>query len=248
MRFFLLLFVSLLPVACNTYQPPPNINTPIPVLARPGGSTLPLQATAARMEYLENANIKVGLDMARGGAMTFLSYRGRPNMINVFDDGRYLQVSLWGGPIPYIPPGAELYPSEDAKAWGWLVVTAGDSFGNLTGVTETRKTANEIYVKSSPIVFTLRKYPANCTFEYWVTLEATAVKVRFKATLNRTETAQYEARGHEAPAVYATGNFTQFTTYYGTKPYANEPLLQKDRKSTRLNASHLDLSRMPSSA
>ena len=62
------------------------------------------------------------------------------------------------------------------------------------------------------------------------------------------------AMGLGIAQVYAQAGFTvlatdaQLTTREKAKPRLSEALAERDRKSTRLNSSHLRLSRMPSSA
>lgn len=54
----------------------------------------------ARMSYLENGVLKLGVDLNRGGAIVFLSRDGGANLINNFDFGRQVQLSFFSGPAP----------------------------------------------------------------------------------------------------------------------------------------------------
>ena len=58
--------------------------------------------------YLENNEIKVGVNLDLGGSITYLSPRSKDeNLINNFDRGRQVQMSFYGGPVPYIPDGQQ---------------------------------------------------------------------------------------------------------------------------------------------
>lgn len=58
---------------------------------------LPSEAT---MSWLENTEIKVGVDLNRGGAIVYLAGQDGINLINNFDLGRQVQLSYFSGPVP----------------------------------------------------------------------------------------------------------------------------------------------------
>ena len=58
-------------------------------------------AVEPRMSYLENEEIKVGVDLNLGGAITWLSAKNGENRVNNFDFGRQIQLSYFSGPVPF---------------------------------------------------------------------------------------------------------------------------------------------------
>ncbi|MGD9749345.1 MAG: hypothetical protein AB7V57_23595, partial [Verrucomicrobiales bacterium] len=82
----------------------------------------------AKMSFLENGQIKVGVDLTHGGAVVFLAKPGGRNLINNFDLGRQVQLSFFSGPVPFRAEG-----QEPAKHWshlGWNPIQSGDDFKN----------------------------------------------------------------------------------------------------------------------
>ena len=54
------------------------------------------------MTFLDNGEVRVGMDLALGGAVTFISSRDHPgNIINSADLGRQIQMSHYSGPWPF---------------------------------------------------------------------------------------------------------------------------------------------------
>ncbi len=180
------------------------------------GFVAPLRAD--NMKYLENAHIRVGVDLDKGGAIAYLSVKGGENLINVHDKGRYVQASYYSGPTPFGKP----HP--DWKNWVWNPIGAGDVYGNMAKVIESSVKENELYVKTIPMQWALNNVPGDCTFETWITLEKSVVKVRNRLNNARTDHADYGARDQELPAVYTIGKLHRLITYDGKEPFTSQPV------------------------
>ncbi|MGH7981471.1 MAG: hypothetical protein ACREE6_18995, partial [Limisphaerales bacterium] len=81
---------------------------------------------APRMRFIQDDDIRLGVDLNLGGAITYLAPMTNLslNLINRCDWGREIQLSYYSGPVPYQPPGTTL-----AKNWkwlGWNPIQAGD--------------------------------------------------------------------------------------------------------------------------
>src|SRR5579871_5909255 len=62
--------------------------------------------TEAQMSYLDNGNLRIGIDLRIGGAITYVSKSGSTeNLINSADWGRQIQMSHYSGPVPFKPNG-----------------------------------------------------------------------------------------------------------------------------------------------
>ena len=70
----------------------------------------PSEAHVPRMSYIENGDLRLGIDLNLGGAITYLApaTNRELNLINSHDWGRQVQLSYYSGPIPFQPPGATL--------------------------------------------------------------------------------------------------------------------------------------------
>jgi hypothetical protein len=61
---------------------------------------------APRMSWLDNGQIRLGVDLSIGGAVTHLSEgKDGVNMIYSFDWGRQIQMSFYSGLVPFVPEG-----------------------------------------------------------------------------------------------------------------------------------------------
>ena len=68
---------------------------------------------AANMTFLDNGEVRIGMDLALGGAVTFISSKDHPaNIINSADLGRQIQMSHYSGPWPF-----EVGDKKPNKAW-----------------------------------------------------------------------------------------------------------------------------------
>ena len=92
-----------------------------PAIAGRAATALP----TPRMTYLDNGNVRIGMDLALGGAVTFISGKDHPgNLINSADLGRQIQMSHYSGPWPY-----EVGDKKPHPAWvglGWNPIQTGD--------------------------------------------------------------------------------------------------------------------------
>ena len=82
-----------------------------------------------QMSWLDNGKIRLGVDLAIGGAITWISKtEDQRNVINSADWGRQVQMSYYSGPGPYIV--GEKRPKKFWEGLGWNPIQAGDEFGN----------------------------------------------------------------------------------------------------------------------
>ncbi len=166
--------------------------------------------------YIENEHIRLGVNLALGGAITYLAEHGKPNMINSHDWGRQVQMSFYAYPQPFIPEGKTVSPTWDQL--GWNPIGCGDAFGNRSKILEHRVSENEIYVKCIPMQWPLDNVPGDCTFECWYRLNGMQVEVTSRLNNAREDRTLYPARSQELPAVYTNGVWWQAVSYVGNAP------------------------------
>jgi len=178
-----------------------------------------------RMSYLDNGQIRIGVDLDLGGAITYLSKSGSDqNLINSYDWGRQIQMSHYSGPVPFAPHGKQ--PNPAWSALGWNPIQSGDCYGNRSRVIASRNDGKTLYVKCIPMQWPLNDEPGECTYECWIRLEGNTAHVRSRMTNHRSDTTQYPGRGQELPAVYTNGPWYRLMTYAGDKPFTNDALTQ----------------------
>jgi hypothetical protein len=173
--------------------------------------------------YLDNGTVKVGIDLAKGGSITYLSKSGtNDNIINDHDLGRQIQQSYYSGPQPY-------NPSNNANPtwpnWPWNPIQTGDSYGHPSLVLAHTNTGQSLYVKCRPMQWALNNVPGECTFESWISLNANVVTVSNRLVNMRTDTTeQFAGRDQELPAVYTIGRLYRLFSYAGDAPFTGGAL------------------------
>ena len=176
----------------------------------------------AQMSFLDNRTIKIGVDLDKGGVITFLADSNNLiNVVNTHDMGRMIQQSYYSGPSPFGKPHPA-YPK-----WGWNPVGAGDVNGFTSRVVSHSNDGQKIYVKTIPMQWALHNVPSECTFEQWIELNGNVAKVRCRLNNARTDgTTQYPGSDQELPAVYTDGRLYRLFSYTGSEPFTNAPLTQ----------------------
>lgn len=183
----------------------------------------------SQLEFIDNGTIKLGVSKDLGGAITYLSKSGtKENVINNFDWGRQIQMSFFGGPVPYHEKGQK--PKDHWKHIGWNPIQAGDDHGNGSKVVELVNKEHTIYVKCIPMQWPLNNLPGECTYQSWIELEGNTAKVRCRLVNARSDKTQYSGRHQELPAIYTNGPYHRLMTYRGDKPFTGDKLSRIPRK------------------
>jgi hypothetical protein len=177
------------------------------------------------ISYLDNGTIRLGVDLDKGGAITWLSKSGgEANIVNSWDLGRQIQMSFYSGPIPFTPDGKQ--PAPEWRTLGWNPIQSGDHFKNHSKTIEYRNDGKSIYVKCVPMQWPLNNVPAECLFESRLSLEGDTVHADCTLINHRSHVTQYPARLQELPAIYTNAPWWRLMTYTGEKPFANDNLTQ----------------------
>lgn len=181
---------------------------------------------APDVSYLDNGQIRLGVNLSLGGAVTYLSesapfpsQRTPPNMINSFDWGRQVQMSFYSGPVPFKPEGTTL--SKHWEGLGWNPIQSGDAFDHVSGNLEHRNDGKSIYVRCVPKIWPLDNVPAECTFETTYTLVGKTVEATCRLNNARKDTTQYSGRAQELPALYTNGAWYKLVSYLGDQPFTD---------------------------
>jgi hypothetical protein len=176
-----------------------------------------------RMIFLDNGEVRIGMDLALGGAVTFISSKDHPgNIINSADLGRQIQMSHYSGPWPF-----EVGDKKPNPAWGglgWNPIQTGDCYMNPAKVIEHRDDGKELYIKCIPMQWPLNNVPGDCLFETWTTLEGPLIHMRYRCTNQRADKTAYRPCSQELPAVYTISRLWRLMAYTGNKPFTGDAL------------------------
>ncbi len=175
------------------------------------------------MTFLDNGEVRIGMDLSLGGAVTFISGKDHPgNIINSADLGRQIQMSHYSGPWPF-----EVGDKVPNKAWaglGWNPIQTGDCYMNPSKVVEHKNDGKEVYIRCIPMQWPHNNLPGDCTFETWTTLEGPVIHMRYRCTNQRQDKTQYRPCPQELPAVYTISKLCRLMSYTGDKPFTQDKL------------------------
>lgn len=178
---------------------------------------------APKMTYLDNGTVRIGMDLALGGAVTFLSGKAHPgNIVNSADLGRQIQMSHYSGPSPF-----EVGGKKPLKAWaglGWNPIQTGDCYMNPSRVVEHRNDGNVLYIKCIPMQWPLDNVPGDCVFETWTALDGPVIHMLYRCTNQRADKTSYPPCPQELPAVYTISKLWRLMSYTGDKPFTGDKL------------------------
>ncbi len=196
--------------------------------------------------YLENENLKFGVNLSWGGGICFLSYRkqkvqqvkvggevqigidyadlpgaelqyeGDVNLLNHHDVGRLIQQSYYGSILPPYEPGEYL-----GNIVPYNPVQGGDTGENESKIVDFQEKDGMIYVKCQPRDWA----PCQQTPSYmenWYTLEDDYVRVK-----NRfVDFSNYipQMRDQELPAIYTARCLERWVVYEGDRPFTGGEL------------------------
>ena len=176
-----------------------------------------------KMTFLDNGEVRIGMDLALGGAVTFISSKDHPgNIINSADLGRQIQMSHYSGPWPF-----EVGDKKPHKAWaglGWNPIQTGDCYMNPSKFVEHKNDGKELYIKCIPMQWPLNNVPGDCVFETWTTLEGPVIHMRYRCTNQRADKTPYRPCPQELPAVYTISKLWRLMSYTGDKPFTGDKL------------------------
>lgn len=172
--------------------------------------------------------IVVKQDLSRGGAICYISRADSDfNIVNIADEGRYIQQSYYGGKV--IDRRAQ--GQGDAwTPWAWNPIQVGDYKRNRARILEAVSNDSSTYVKCVPMLWDMDNEPAQAVMEQWTTLNGHIIHVRNRLVCHRTDSIYGEGYTHdqEIPAVYPISSLCRLYTYNGAEPFTGASVSQLD--------------------
>lgn len=201
--------------------------------------------------YIENKNVKIGIDLLWGGALSYLedldssvqvvehngeikvdsnaserygeeALNDNVNLINRNDTGRLVQQSYYGA------LESESYEAEyyNENLWNYNPVQGGNQYNENSKIIDIKIDDNLLYIKSQPLDWAKKKeYITPSYMEAYYTLEGKAVHVSCRFV----DFSGYEptVRTQEIPAFYCVEPLNNYVYYAGEKPWTNDELTYK---------------------
>ena len=177
-----------------------------------------------RKSYLEikNRSIEVIQDLGRGGAICYISLRGKNrNLVNIYDEGRYIQQSYYAGRSVNRQADGQ---SSFWSPWSWNPIQVGDCARNRAKILDANQTRNTTYVKCIPMLWDMNNKPAEAIMEQWTAIHKNILHVRCRLSCHRTDTiyGDVSENSQEIPAVYPISALNHLYYYQGEKPFAGD--------------------------
>lgn len=175
---------------------------------------------------IEGSVLTVKQDLTRGGAISYIAKSAAgENIVNIADEGRYIQQSYYAGQRVDRRSEGQGYVW---SPWNWNPIQVGDYRRNRAQILEATIQGNTTYVKCVPMQWDMNNHPAEAIMEQWTTLEGNTIHVRNKITCQRTDDIYGEGVecDQEIPAVYPISKLKNLYTYNGEAPFTGDALSQ----------------------
>lgn len=178
------------------------------------------------MLFLENEEVRLGIDQLMGGAITHLSWKGhQKNAVNIHDPGRLVQQSYYSGRrLDRTADGQ----SKNWSPWTWNPIQGG-GVSSWARVTESMiLDEGSLYAETIPKLWDMANEEADALMQQWTGWEPAVenvIIVRCQLICRREPNDRWGPavrRHQEVPALYFTRNFGQFRSYLGKGEWRDE--------------------------
>jgi hypothetical protein len=175
---------------------------------------------------LDNGTVKVGIDRAKGGAITWLSWTAYPkNMVNIADPGRLIQQSYYAG------LRLDRQSEGQSKAWSpwsWNPIQGGGVSSWARVTVFERRPDETLYAETVPKLWDMPNEEAAARMRQWTAFEPgmpNVVVVRCELIARREEGDRWgpaKLSPQEIPACYFTRDFSTVKSYLGDGQWREE--------------------------
>lgn len=190
-------------------------------------AALALRATAPSDSVLElrNSCITLRQDLRRGGSICHISANGTPrNLVNIFDEGRYIQQSYYAGKrVDRRHEGQ----SPNWSPWQWNPIQGGNYNRKGARIVKWEKSDSALYIACVPMLWDMDAHEAEALMEQWTSLEGNTIKVKNRISCHRGKDIYGKKavkNDQEIPAIYPISSLKHLYSYFGSKPFSDDAL------------------------
>lgn len=169
--------------------------------------------------FVDNGTVKIGIDRAKGAAITWLSWAAYPkNMVNIADPGRLIQQSYYAG--LRLDRKAE-GQSKAWSPWSWNPIQGGGVASWARVNVFERRDDQTLYAETVPKLWDMPDEEAAALMRQWTGFEPAmpdVVVVRCEFIAQRADPDRWgpaKLSPQEVPACYFTRNFSTIKSYLG---------------------------------
>ena len=142
--------------------------------------------------FLDNGIVRLGVDKSRGAAIGYFALSStRRNLLNHYDEGRFIQQSYYGD-----PDGSQWAK----KPWVYNPVQGGSYKGEDAKTLQFRSSKKELHAKVEPLHWASAKQCPEAIMQEWITLDGPIAKIRMR--MDYTGATQSRKAHQEMPAMF----------------------------------------------
>lgn len=182
-------------------------------------ATFLIALVQAQMVFIENSQVKVGLDLSKGAAISWVSKAtSNQNLVNTWDEGRLIQQSFYG--------------DADGSNWNGKPWTKNPVQGGCWKSKNGPKSKIVSHSKPTPSSFEATIVPlgwASCRLE-WESTMTWRVELQGNGLVKVSSSMAYKGpsaqklHDQELPAVFVDKSLANLVRYEGGSPWKNGPL------------------------
>lgn len=174
--------------------------------------------------WLENNEIKIGLNLRRGGQLAWASRAGSTeNLVyNGYDGGFQVTMDAYTGKDGYVQGGQTSSSGFPGDLTNYNTTMGGDKYNNSQSLIDYHSVTNGFYVKLRPILYTIGAEFSQAFIEATYVLVGSAVKITYKYSSYRNDPHISEfggINGTDAPACFIINTLNKYQTYVGSSPW-----------------------------
>lgn len=189
-------------------------------------ATVNIAPRGEELLFIDNGTVKLGIDRAKGAAITWISWAAySKNVVNIADPGRLIQQSYYAG--LRLDRKAE-GQSKAWSPWSWNPIQGG-GVSSWARVNEFKQLDDHtLYAETVPKLWDMPNEEAAALMRQWTRFEAgmpDVVVVRCELMAQRDENDRWgpaRLSPQEIPACYFTRNFSTVKTYLGDRQWRTE--------------------------
>lgn len=165
--------------------------------------------------YVTNGQVRLGIDLARGGSIFYFSGADGRNLLNHADEGRFIQQSYYGE-----PDGSDWH----GKPWVWNPIQGGGSNGEKARILSFGIENDTLHIVSEPIHWASGKPVAETEMEARISMKGDVAHIRYTLRNTGEGATDHPAAHQELPAVFADADLPYLVYYGREKPWTGDTL------------------------
>lgn len=182
--------------------------------------------------FMENSQLRIGLNMNAGGAIWEAYHADEPQtqLVNDADYGRQWQYAYYGHPTEGYKPNGKDPGNEVWNGIGYDPIQAGDFTAPSRVLQFKEDKANGlVYFRTRPRLWGYADIEAPCYVDTWIRITGNFVEFRNICYNERVNDPQYVnlPRGQDIGGAFANGKYYESNVYMGNKPWTDGPIVAR---------------------